>query len=240
MSGITSLKEDDLVLNCAFPRSADSNELAAGLDYIDTVFQKASYAGVCGVINISSQSVYDPLRKAPADENSPLVLKDAYAVAKYHVEVILEKDCKNLPYTSIRLASLIGPQLSSRVLNKFVVSALAGKTITVTENGKLFGYLDVRDAALALAVLIESDPHSWASVYNVGPDKSYSLTSLTEGVANAIPSTSTIVISGEGPQTSSAVDSSKFRSQFGWNPLFDIEESIQSIIEYESQMTKNG
>ena len=89
-------------------------------------------------------------------------------------------------------------------------------------------------------MLIESDPHSWASVYNVGPDKSYSLTSLTEGVANAIPSTSIIVISGEGPQTSSAVDSSKFRSQFGWNPLFDIEESIQSIIEYESQMTKNG
>lgn len=233
-SGTESLKKDDLILNCAFPRNADPYKLAPGLEYIDTVFQRASWANVRGLINISSQSVYDPLRAHPANEDSPLVLESPYAVAKFHTEVILEKNCRHIPHTNIRLASLIGPQLSSRVLNKFIASALAGKTIAIAESGKLFGYLDVRDAALALAVLIESEPHNWANVYNIGPDESYSLTSLAESIAKIIPGVSTrITVSKDEQQVSSAIDSDKFRTQFDWSPSFNIEDSIQSNIEYE-------
>ena len=71
-------------------------------------------------------------------------------------------------YTSIRLASLIGPGFDIRVVSKFVKSAFENKTIKIVGGKQIFEFLDVRDAAGALISLISSNDVKWSPIYNLG------------------------------------------------------------------------
>lgn len=85
----TLFRDADVLINCAFPRNADGAGMARGMAYLSKVFRACASSGVA-LINISSQSVYDQRRCAPAVENDPLCLGDSYAVAKYASELLAE------------------------------------------------------------------------------------------------------------------------------------------------------
>ncbi len=118
--------KDAIVVNCAFPRNRSGTEMAEGLSYIKRVFEAAAGNGAAAVINISSQSVYAADRQDAAGEDTPLCLATCYAVGKYAVELMLESICANTgtAFTSVRMASLIGPDFDPRIVNCFVRQAL--------------------------------------------------------------------------------------------------------------------
>ncbi len=176
---------DAVLVNCAFPRSADGPGMASGLSYVSRVLEQAAEAGFGGVVNISSQSVYDGKRTEPADEHSPLCPDTPYAVGKYASELLTAAVCQER-YTNIRLASLIGPGFDQRITNKLVDAALAKKELRVKRNRQVFGFLDVRDAAEGIIRLIRTDPAGWKPVYNLGNGAGYTLPEIAATVAEVL------------------------------------------------------
>lgn len=229
----------DVLINCAFPRNANGAAIANGMNYLATVFNVSSQLGIA-IVNVSSQSVYDQHRKSPAMEQTPLCLDDSYAVAKYATELLLKAHCSEMPHTSIRLASLIGPGFDQRVVNKMIKKAIAGETIVVTDNGSRYGYLDVRDAASGILAVAKNAPESWLPVYNLGIKQGLSLTDIgrsIERIANCEFCLKCNIAFKEKDSpceaVCSTVDSSLLIGQFKWMQSISLDETVRSIFEYE-------
>lgn len=232
------MSKADIVINCAFPRNVDGVAMAKGLNYIDRILSLAGDNENCAVVNISSQSVYSQKDPKPANEDNEVCLESSYAVAKYATELLLDARCPKNARTNVRLASLIGPGFDQRVVNKMVMKVLRGEALTVLENGSSFGYLDVCDAAEALTLLCrEESCADWERVYNLGSDRSYSLTEIAQSVLRVCGERSGGLIksnlkieASEHLCTYSRLDSSRFRIMTGWRNRISLRESIEAIV----------
>ena len=235
-SGDVVLRSEDLIVNCAYPRAMKGADVTRGLDYIETIFQEAAKASVRGLINISSQSVYDPQRDHPASETDMPALTDEYAVGKYCMEMLLRNLCEDIPYTNIRLASLIGPGFDARVPNKMARFALEKGEITAQVNNQRFGYLDVADAVRGLIGILQLPPAKWKPVYNLGAEKTYSLVEMAECIADTVRSITgknVIIQKVQGDaELNTDLDSSLLISDIGQYCETSLEKSISQIVKH--------
>lgn len=226
---------DALVYHCAFPRNSTGSGMAEGLRYTQRVFEAASKNGAKGLVNISSQSVYSQQRDEAATEKTPLCLETPYAVGKYASELLSESVCAGIiPYTNIRMASLIGVGFEQRIVNRLVRTALETGRITVEDNGQRFGFLDVADAAAGLHCLAASDPVLWRSVYNLGNGAAYSLPEIAETIRRVFQEEGrglidVRIVSGI-KSGSSALDAVSFRESFCFAPTVTLRESVRRIL----------
>ena len=227
-------RSDDIIMNCAFPRTNDGLAMAAGLNYLAELINCAIKGNVGGFMNISSQSVYSQHRTKPAVETDALCLESSYAVAKRGVELLLEAQAELMPYTNIRLASLIGPSFDQRVPNRVAKRAWETGQIQVADNGSEYGFMDVRDAASALMEMLSS-VNTWQKTYNLSSEQCWTLLDIAEDVKRILETTSgkTIEIDYTKTQTepvNTLVDSSLFWGSFDWRPIYDRYNSMQAIV----------
>lgn len=228
----------DVLLHCAFPRNNDSSAMARGLDFQRDVFERAARGGAKAILNVSSQSVYDTKRSTPATEQTPAVLDSKYAVAKYLSEQLADAICShyNVRCTHLRMASLIGLQFHVRIINRFIQSALEHGRITVHAGHQSFGFLDVRDAAAALCAMLHSDANTWQHVYNVGAAQNWGILPLAElckstvEAATGKPLAAFDVVPSE-ELLCSALDSTTFQTQFGWQPQISIPQFTRELVD---------
>ena len=229
-----SLNKDDIIINCAYPRAMKGQDVAIGLNYVESVFRVAENTKVKGIVNISSQSVYDPLRECPAREEDIPCLLDEYAVGKYCMELLIRNICKDVPFTNIRLASLIGPGFNVRVPNKMIASALESGRISVVINKQHFGYLDVEDAVNGLLKLVSIDSHLWKDVYNLGSDQTYTLLEIAETVKAEMKSIRNIdveIVRNENDKClNTALNSTRIKSIINDYQNNTLAESVRKII----------
>lgn len=229
------LEKDDILINCAYPRAMKGSDIALGLDYVESVFQAAGRAGIKGIVNISSQSIYDPQRDHPASESDLPYLTDVYSVGKYCMEQLLRNVCRDIPHTNIRLASLIGPGFDVRVPNKMVKYALSTGQISVLVNQQNFGYLDVADAVNGLLKLVMTDPSGWESSYNLGSDRTYTLPEIAQTIREELKAMRGMEIEiaeKEGDAVlNSALDNSRIKGLIKDYQNYDLAGSIRRIIE---------
>ena len=244
----SALDNVDAYLACAFPRAAGQEGFAEGLSFVYKSLAVLVSRGCRSVVNISSQSVYDPHRVKPAHEDDGLLLTTAYAATKYCVELSVAQICNDMrvPWTSIRMASLIGPGFDARFVNKMVIAALETHEITVADNGSSFGFLDVRDAAEGLVRLLESNPERWDKVYNLGPRVTYGISQVAAVVASEVEHISSdmqrVIVketAGEGIPSCSAVDSSSLYAFLNWEPRYELTASVYTIIGHEVNSAGN-
>ena len=197
------MMKDSIVISCAYPRNSTGTAIADGLKYIQRVFESAVGSGAAAIINISSQSVYSQQRTEAATEETPVCLESPYAVGKYAVELMLESICKGSEthYTSLRMASLIGPGFDQRIVNRLVKKLIAHEPITVVKQPKQMGFLDVEDAVGAIIAVTESSMQGWKTVYNVGNGRGYTVEEIYNSVAtelkDQIDLTQTVFETGE-------------------------------------------
>ena len=236
---LCSIWKEAIVVNCAFPRNNSGTEMAEGLSYIKRVFEAAAGNGAAAVINISSQSVYAADRPEAAREDTPLCLATCYAVGKYAVELMLESICANTgtAFTSVRMASLIGPDFDPRIVNCFVRQALQNGVITVKRNRQQFGFFDIKDAADALKAMLVSDPSKWRKVYNLGGRGTYTLTEMAEAVKKACSAVRDVEIkTTDGDEyANSGLRSDLFYGDFGFDPGVTLDQSVEKIVEAYSR-----
>lgn len=233
-TGEQPLQKDDILIHCAFPRTASGAEFAQGLDYVARILEEADRSGIRGVINISSQSVYDSKRTSPAAETDPVCPEGGYAIGKYAQELLGRGICRHVPFTNVRLASLIGPGFDQRLTNKLVDFALASGKLTVKDNNQRFGFLDVADAVSGICSLLDVDPQKWEPVYNLGAAAEYTLKELAVIVKNTVEQemhkTVEITVNSGEEASSSALDSQLLHQTTGYVPRISMEQSIRCIL----------
>lgn len=234
-----SLENIDVLINCAYPRNISGDQLEDGLEYIISVLQSSVRLNVSAVINISSQSIYDQNREKPATESFPVCLESIYSLGKYSVELLVKVICANIPYTNIRLASLIGPGFNQRVTNKLVAKAFETGQLCITDGNQRFGFLDVEDAARGIIGLLKTPFGVWKDVYNLGSENSYSLHDIANVIAEVMEKyygkkieINTTVAESE---LNTALDSSLIISDTGYSPRITLEESIIRIAQSYKQ-----
>lgn len=234
MSDAQMLK-DCIVINCAYPRNSTGTGIADGLKYIRKVFENAVENGASSIINISSQSVYSQQRTEAATEETPVCLESPYAVGKYAVELMLESACKGskTAFTSLRMASLIGPGFDQRIVNRFVKQMVNRESITIVRQEKKMGFLDVEDAVSAIISVSNVAAASWQSIYNVGNDEGYTVEEIFNVVASEIEPKIGIIspVIKTGSDTSSTVVSyERLKGDTGFTPVMDLRKSVKRII----------
>ena len=232
------LKNIDIVVNCAFPRTQDISAMYEAMLFYKCLVLKSIDMGVKGFINISSQSVYGSYRETPSYEINDLNPEDIYALTKCLIEDIgwaLAKDTP-LKLTSIRLASLIGKEYPQRVINKMIKFGYQNKKITVQNDKNIFGYLDIEDAAEGIYQFIKnSDIEKWKAIYNFGvkPDYSQNLAFIAKEIKKLFEKRNIKIeleiIKKEKADKLQTMNSKWFYEDSNWQPKITLEKSIEKI-----------
>lgn len=226
------LTKEDILINCAFPRDIQA-DMASGLKYIKEILEVVVYKGIGKVINISSQSVYSQNRVCPAKEGDTVKLESMYSVGKYATELLTESICKNINYTNIRLASLIGVQFEQRITNKLVKQVIQHNDLRIIGGQQIFSFLDVRDAASALIKMVQLPTNNWKKIYNLGTNEAYTLSELTEIIISigkkSFCLNARMEVEKKDNWQNFQLDSSIFYRQFNWLPCYKIQDTVKEI-----------
>lgn len=219
----------DTVINCAFSRSNDAQQLAGAIAFTERAIERFIAMGVKSVINISSQGVYKRLPKGElSNEDSPILPIDLYSMVKYSVESMFR--VSTIPYTTnVRLASLMMPQ---RFLYFFAKKAKAGEVFTVTAPNQFAALLDVKDAASGLAAMANLAPEKRAKTYNLGIGRQYSLLEYAEAVKSVGENLGYQVsfdVADNGTEISAGMDCSKLTHETGWEPVIFKDEMVTNL-----------
>ena len=221
----------DTVVNCAFARSNDAQQLAGAIAFTEQAIERFVTLGVNSVINISSQGVYERLPKGNlSNEDSPILPIDLYSMVKYSVESMFKVSA--IPYTTnVRLASLLMPQ---RFLYFFVKKAKAGEHFTVTAPNQYAALLDVKDAASGLVAIANLQPEKRSVTYNLGIGCQYSLLEYAETVKKIgvkLGYNVSFDVADNGTEVCAGMNSSRLENETGWRPTVLKDEMITRLFE---------
>jgi nucleoside-diphosphate-sugar epimerase len=236
-NGKISFDTVDVLINCAFARTSEGKELANSLDFTNKFILDAVRKGVGGVVNISSQSVYSQQRKFPATEKSSIIPESLYGMAKYSIEILISNICTsaNVPFTNIRLASLVGIGFNLRLTTKFIRNVINGDAIKIIGGQQVISYMDVMDAADGITALLSIDTENWKQTYNLGVEEFYTILEI----ANMIKEIATQYISlpvkveleDKDVYLNSSMDCTQFYEDVHWKPKYNMESIIKKQFE---------
>lgn len=217
------------VINCAFARSNQANDLASAIVFTQKLIEGFKVANVGSVINISSQGVYKrlPIGELSA-EDSPIEPIDLYSMAKFAVEKTFETSgLANV--TNVRLASI---NMKQRFLYHFVQKAKNHETITINSPRQYASILDVEDAAEALARLALLRIQDRKPIYNLGIGNQTSLIELAElvnTIGEKYNAHAQIILQDDGTTNTAGVDISLISTACDWSPCITKEIMIENL-----------
>jgi len=229
--------KDAIVVNCAYPRNSTGTAIADGLKYIQRVFESAVENFATAIINISSQSVYSQQRIEAATEKSSVCLETPYAVGKYAVELMIGSICKGsrTKYTSLRMASLIGPGFNQRIVNRLIRFGMENDCLVVDDSEQLFGFMDVKDAAEAIECLILHEKSPWNEVYNLSNNNAYTLVYIAENIKVVFWEKEQKKIDiqkhNNDKKYNTSVNANSFCNSFGFSAKYGLNDSIRRIFD---------
>jgi dTDP-L-rhamnose 4-epimerase len=184
-----------------------------------------------------------PATFSPFTEDQPLTPTNSYGLSKESIERLALRLGKTyrLPTTLLRYSIVQGPRQSplnlySGALRIFVTQALAGKPITVYEDGRQKrDFVNIADVVAAnLAVLRSRD--AAFEIFNVGGGKAWPVLQFARAVKRLSGSPSEIVVGGyRRTDTRHAVSATTKLQGLGWRPRFTIEHSIADYLAWYRQ-----
>lgn len=243
LNGREVIDENCIIIHGAFCRMSVGVGLAQSLDFSRRLFQAAVENRATGILNLSSQSVYGSEKAMLGAEDSELAPGYLYALAKCGAEELLRQAVHfskgATAGCSLRLASLMGPTdtVPQNVLYKFVCSALAGENLSIVGGTQKFSFLDVRDAAQAITLLLQKTPDSWKPVYNLGPDEQTGITEMAALVRDEAEKVTgkkvdILVQPDEKHALNAGMDSSLLYQDLGWKPPHSFADIVKDTVQF--------
>jgi UDP-glucose 4-epimerase len=204
------------------------------------------------VLIASTSEVYGKRDRVPFSESDDLVMgatnkgRWSYACSKAIDEFLAVAYWKErkVPTVIARLFNTVGPRQTGRygmVIPNFVRQALAGEDITVYGDGSQSRcFTHVSDVVGALIRLIESRK-AVGEVYNIGSDREVTILELAEKVKSLTGSDSSIVFTpydqayeeGFEDMLRRVPDLSKIHKLIEYRPTVDLDEILESVIDYQ-------
>ena len=225
----------NVCIHTAFARSSVGSDLVSALDYTSKLLLALKNSELHTFVNISSQSVYDNSVKPLWDESVSLNPDYMYALGKYSSEILTSSilSSTSIKWTNIRLSSVCE---NARFLNIFVKNALLKIPIKLTASMQTCSFIDVRDVADALFLLIQkTDSTILNKVYNLGTNSFFTIKEIAYLVKEIGDSRYGTDVSIEEMQQreiiNAGVNSELFKTSFGWEPKYDMRKMIISLFE---------
>src|SRR4030095_10618130 len=203
------------------------------------------------VLITSTSEVYGKRDRVPFNEEDDLVMgptskgRWSYACSKAIDEflAIAYWKEKKVPTVIARLFNTVGPRQTGRygmVIPNFVRQALSGQEITVYGDGTQSRcFTHVSDAVGALIGIAEH-PSALGEVYNIGSANEISILDLARKVRDITGSDSKTVFvpydqayeEGFEDMLRRVPDLSKIHKLIDYQPTFDLDEILESVIDY--------
>jgi nucleoside-diphosphate-sugar epimerase len=226
---------DYTLINLSFARSSEFDIVKQSVEWTCNLLEKFRLEGGSKIINISSQSVYDPKRKVPASENDMVKLTTLYDFGKYYVEKWIEdfSSLYGLAFTNLRIASLVGPSFNQRITTRLMEEAIDKGRIKIQTSDVVFSYTHVFDIVRAiLAIVTLGDSVNLDSKYNVGSEETYSIEDIAQEIKEILSRENfgMSVIKEHGNEVgSNAIDTSRFRQKTGWAPKYSLRDILVEV-----------
>jgi nucleoside-diphosphate-sugar epimerase len=183
-------------------------------------------------VYLSSVPVVGRPVQLPITEAHPARPLTAYHASKLYGEHLTEiSQREGLATAILRLTAPVGPQMpKNRILSVFIKQALSNGLLQVAGEGtRRQNYVDDRDVAFAVEQCISVRAQG---IFNIGGNRSISNYELAQTCVRVLASSSTIQLSGR-PDPEEGVDwqvsIAKAKTQFGYRPRFEIEDSIRTM-----------
>ena len=235
------------LLHLAYARSHEAEPITDSIQFSVRLLQAAQAMGVRRIIHISSQSLYDVHRAAPAKVSDLVWPTNLYDIGKYYLEHwISEFAVKNRwDFVHLRIASLVGNNFPQRITTRLVQNALTKGEISINLNGKLFSYTHVRDMAEAVLIATHmEDPAFWNRTYNVGSMESYPLTHVAQAIGEVCAEEGITVTIHEAPAPengeNSSLDSLDFMERTGWQAKFSLKDIIRDEVKFQLRQNNDS
>lgn len=189
------------------------------------------------VITLSSAAVYagDP----PFDEGSPTAAITPYAASKLAMEILCGQYSRGygIGITVLRCFNLIGPgepgtQASSEFCRAAIAAGAGGTaTVEVGDPATARDFIDVRDAARAVRLVIENRAEG---TLNLCSGASTSLQQLADSVGRLAECDLKLLPSGTGRPKSGIPniqgDPARLERTTGWRPEIPLDQSLSDLI----------
>jgi dTDP-L-rhamnose 4-epimerase len=187
------------------------------------------------------KAIYHPFK-----EDQPLTPTNAYGLSKEAIERLALRFGKtyNIPTVVFRYSIVQGPRQSphnlySGAMRIFSLQALAGKPITVYEDGhQVRDFVNVQDVVAANVMALKNKKMNFG-IFNVGGGRAYSVLGFAEMVKKVADSSSKIVIGGyRRTDTRNAVSDISKLKKLGWKPRFTPETSVREYVAWLKDQSK--
>ncbi|MCH8012623.1 MAG: GDP-mannose 4,6-dehydratase [Candidatus Marinimicrobia bacterium] len=154
---------------------------------------------------------------------------------------------KKLPVVICRLFNTIGPRQTGfygMVVPRFIRQGLTGKDLTVYGDGRQSRcFCNVTDVVEAL-ILLSNSSKADGEVYNIGSTQSITICDLAKKIISLTNNSLKIIFVpyeeayGEGfeDMLRRKPNIKKIHNAFNWQPRISLDDSLQSIIEYEKDL----
>ena len=189
-------------------------------------------------IYMSSMLVYSSPQHEKIDEVHPLAPPTLYHCTKLFGEQLLQvflqsqTACQGIIF---RLASPVGIGMRKNFLPIVLQKARRGEDIVLYgKGGRVQSYIDVRDAAEAIAVSLSIDKDG---IFNLGGSESYSNLQVAELCRDLCGNQSQIKFEGTDPHEHECwgLDLHHLHNEFGFLPHYSLADTIQWMLESDDK-----
>ena len=202
--------------------------------------EAARRAGVARFHHISTCEVYGDLAldsDESFNEDSPYRPRTPYNASKAGADHVVRSyiETFGLPATITNCCNNYGPyQFPEKVIALFSTRALEGQTLPLyasTKNRR--EWLHVEDHCRAIELVLSDGVVG--ETYNVGSGQEASIDEIADGILEAAgrpESLKTIVPDRPGHDRRYLLDSTKIRTELGWEPVVDFESGLKATVEW--------
>lgn len=221
------------------PACARDPELARKINVEATrdLVADANAAGTGHLVFASTCSNYgrmaDP--ETPVDEEAPLAPVSLYAEQKVEIEkMLLDGDDGVTVPTCLRFATVYGAAPRMRfdlTVNEFTRELWADRDLEVFGEQFWRPYVHVRDAARAIAQVLEAGPGEVGrDVFNVGhSDENYRKLDLVEIISEAVPKGRVSFVHRDEDPRDYKVAFEKVRERLGFEPQMRVPDGVREV-----------
>lgn len=191
-------------------------------------------------VQIGSSEIYGSVAGA-VDENAPLNPTTPYAVSKaagdLHLRAIHR--VRGFPMNILWPSNAYGPgQQVYRIIPKTILASLLDRKIPLQGGGRAVkSYIHAQDLARAIWVVMHKAAPG--ECYNLGPERGTAIRDLVELIVRKLGRDFDDVVEMApdrlGQDAQYLLDSSKIRSQLGWQPLISLDDGIDDTIRWARQ-----
>jgi UDP-glucose 4-epimerase len=195
--------------------------------------EAARQSGVRKFVYAASSSCYGLATELPTTESAPIDPQYPYALSKYMGEqsVLHWGKLYGLPVNSIRIFNAYGPRSRTTgaygaVFGVFLAQKLANQPFTVVGDGtQSRDFVFATDVAKAFLSAAETDRAG--EIYNLGAGDPQSVNRLVELLGGEVVH----LPKRPGEPDCTWANTSKIRSQLGWQPQVSFEDGVATMLE---------